>query len=476
MSEFDLLRVDRGSIVAPAGCGKTHLITQSLKRFTGDKPVLVLTHTNAGVAALRKRLNQMEVPRASYRLMTLDGWALRIVSCFPRRSGYGVDVVSVDNPKQFYPLVRKLAVELVRNRHIDELLRATYSRVIVDEYQDCSIQQHELVANLQRLLPTCVLGDPMQAIFDFGEDPLADWESDVLSAFPEVQTLSTPHRWNRQCQPELGKWLLSVRHNLKAGGVVHLRTAPKSVIWIPLSDENRYQTLLRAAYTKPPSPNDSILIIADSINDAQRHRIASRVGGSVVVEPVELGDFVAFADKFNLKKLTGPTAFQQLLQFATTVMTNVSLLQLPKRLNTISKGRSRKAITETEDLALRFVRQPTYGLAAKLLDSIRRQTGVRAYRPILLKAVIDALNLSEQGAYESFSEAASRVRERLRYLGRDLPRRAVGSTLLLKGLEAEVAVVLNADRLDRRNLYVAMTRGSKRLVICSSKQVLRPEK
>jgi DNA helicase IV len=50
----------------------------------------------------------------------------------------------------------------------------------------------------------------------------------------------------------------------------------------------------------------------------------------------------------------------------------------------------------------------------------------------------------------------------------------VCKTLLLKGLEAEVAVVLNAGNLDARNLYVAMTRGSKALTVCSQTPILRP--
>jgi DNA helicase-2/ATP-dependent DNA helicase PcrA len=45
--------------------------------------------------------------------------------------------------------------------------------------------------------------------------------------------------------------------------------------------------------------------------------------------------------------------------------------------------------------------------------------------------------------------------------------------LLLKGLEAEVAVILNAADLDAKNLYVAMTRGSHALVICSPTATLR---
>lgn len=74
----------------------------------------------------------------------------------------------------------------------------------------------------------------------------------------------------------------------------------------------------------------------------------------------------------------------------------------------------------------------------------------------------------------SFHDAAIRMREQNRLVGRPLPRRAVGSTLLLKGLEAEVHVILNASALDARNLYVAMTRGSKLLTVCSSSPVLNP--
>ncbi len=62
MPEIDLLEISRGTVVAPAGCGKTHLIADALSRHTGTKPILVLTHTNAGVAALRGRLERAGVP------------------------------------------------------------------------------------------------------------------------------------------------------------------------------------------------------------------------------------------------------------------------------------------------------------------------------------------------------------------------------------------------------------------------------
>jgi hypothetical protein len=52
--------------------------------------------------------------------------------------------------------------------------------------------------------------------------------------------------------------------------------------------------------------------------------------------------------------------------------------------------------------------------------------------------------------------------------------REVGSTLLLKGLEADISVVLNAGALNARNLYVAMTRGSRRVLVCSPSPILNP--
>ncbi|HZZ30466.1 MAG TPA: hypothetical protein VFE10_00615 [Phenylobacterium sp.] len=45
--------------------------------------------------------------------------------------------------------------------------------------------------------------------------------------------------------------------------------------------------------------------------------------------------------------------------------------------------------------------------------------------------------------------------------------------MLLKGLEAEAAVIPNAAELDAKNLYVAMTWGSHAPVICSPTSALK---
>jgi DNA helicase-2/ATP-dependent DNA helicase PcrA len=155
-------------------------------------------------------------------------------------------------------------------------------------------------------------------------------------------------------------------------------------------------------------------------------------------------------------------------------MTNVGANDLVTRVQTLLRGTARKEPSDVERTAIKFVQNPTFSHAVDLLVEINKQPGVRPYRPAVLRACIKAMQLCQSSTNLTFAEAAVRIREQNRILGSPLPKRAVGSTLLLKGLEADVAVVLNADKLDVRNLYVAMTRGCRRLIICSKSPILNP--
>ncbi len=156
-------------------------------------------------------------------------------------------------------------------------------------------------------------------------------------------------------------------------------------------------------------------------------------------------------------------------------MTNVGAGDMLRRVDTLNRGTARKEPTEVEIAAIAFQCDPTHKRIADLLVAINKEAGVRSYRPAVLRACMRSLQLCSGPGAISFHEASVQVREQSRLQGRALPKRAVGSTLLLKGLEAEVAVILNADNLDAKNLYVAMTRGSKRLMICARNAVLSPD-
>ena len=278
--EIDLLAIERRTVAAPAGCGKTHLIAEALTRHGGDKPILVLTHTNAGVVALRGRLDKAGVPSKSYRLSTIDGWAMRLISTFPRRSGHDPDLLKLARPATDYPNIRVAAAKLLKAGHVAEVLKASYARLIVDEYQDCSIRQHAVVGYAAQSLPTCVLGDPMQAIFGFGGDDLAKWDEQVCGYFPVAGELATPWRWINAGAELLGRWLLDVRGKLLRGEPVDLRTAPEGVTWVQLDGTNDHERRLEAARVRPPVADGRVLIIGDSTSPDGQRRFAKPDAGS----------------------------------------------------------------------------------------------------------------------------------------------------------------------------------------------------
>lgn len=82
-----ILASQRGLVEAPAGCGKTQLIVEVLAEST-EFPILVLTHTSAGVAALRNRLLTRGIPKKCYKVSTIDSWIMYAVGCYPACAEY----------------------------------------------------------------------------------------------------------------------------------------------------------------------------------------------------------------------------------------------------------------------------------------------------------------------------------------------------------------------------------------------------
>lgn len=467
-ADIDLRTIGRGLVIAPAGCGKTQLITDALARHDGSKPILVLTHTNAGVAALRGRLEKASVKPSAYRAATLDGFAIKLISTFPQRAGHDPRIVTGARPN--YEAIRDTATRLVAAGHLNDILAASFAQLYVDEYQDCSTRQHALVTWLAQSLPTAIVGDPFQAIFGFGADQLADWQTDVLAFFPKAGELTTPWRWNNAGAHDLGQWLLSIRSDLAAGKPIDLRTAPGSVQWVQL--DGRQDDALRQAAASVAAPGDTkVLIIGDSTDPRGQRRFARQVEGAVTVEAVDLRDLTEFGSALDLAR---PDALSVVAGFAENLMSAFSASDLVKSVSTAHAGKLGRALTAIEQAAVRFDNSRSLADVADLLTTINRAGGVRCYRPAVLAAAQRALQLATSPEGPSFREATVTIREYSRLIGRPLAKRSVGSTLLLKGLEADISVVLNAGALNARNLYVAMTRGSRQVVVCTPTPILNP--
>jgi DNA helicase-2/ATP-dependent DNA helicase PcrA len=120
-------------------------------------------------------------------------------------------------------------------------------------------------------------------------------------------------------------------------------------------------------------------------------------------------------------------------------MTNIGPDDLLARVATLKAGRARREATDTEKAAIAFSNAPSYSLASELLATMNRDAGVRTVRPPVLRGCHRMLQLCAAPGGPAAYDAAVQVRDQARLIGRPLASRTVGSTLLLKGLEADVS-------------------------------------
>jgi hypothetical protein len=461
VSPTDLLDIRRGVVIAPAGCGKTQFLVGSVKANPAGR-VLVLTHTRAGVAAIRARLRKAEVPQQSFRVATLDAWSAWLALRFPKTSGFVPTGTAAD-----YASARDAATALIRETCFQRLLASTYARLLVDEYQDCGNGQHAMVLALAEAIPTLVLGDPMQRIFTFGADGLPTWDS-AVAAFGQSWELSRPWRWENSGEGAFGAWILQQRQRLLAGGFVDFSAAPPNVRWIarPPAEDTYVAVQFEAV---PRKTGETVIVINSSRDRDGRHRIARHGYGLSVVERADLPELLSWAAR--LDSAVSTTRSWQVMQFAHEVMTGIDRTAISHRLNGIRNRTVLLGPLSDEDRA--FLGLDTScggeGVVATLQLLARPRERV-LFRQELFEAMCQTANMATGS--RSLMAAALKVVEQRAATGRILPRRAVGSTLLLKGLEADHAVVFDADTMGRADIYVAMSQASRTLTVVSDSAVL----
>ncbi len=127
-----LANTKRAYVCAPAGCGKTHLIAETVAKFSAGRE-LILTHTHAAVDALRRQLRSQHAPTGSYDVDTIAGWALRYANAFPKTCG----IKQCVRPSgEQWEATYLAAARGLRKRHIKDIVRLSYTGAFVDEYQD----------------------------------------------------------------------------------------------------------------------------------------------------------------------------------------------------------------------------------------------------------------------------------------------------------------------------------------------------
>lgn len=464
LDEATLLEARGGSVIAPAGCGKTELIARAVRAMPCGR-ALVLTHTHAGVRALRDRLKRFEITRERAHVETLAGWCLRYSSAYPGRSQVAGEFA--DNWNAVYAGAQ-LLLDIPALRTV---VQASYTAVFVDEYQDCTRTQHAVILALSRIVPTWVLGDPLQGIFGFAGGNLS-WSREVEASFPPLGELSTPWRWKKH--HALGQWVSSIRPRLLAGDSIDLRRGPlRASDATPENQRREAFRLLKAS--------GRVVIIRKWAGGA--HDFARSMGGAYrSMEDVECNDLLTFAAEMDVLK--GASRAERLLLFAGDCLTGIST-KLSAARRALSAGRLpdpkrfKEAAVVGALVAVATSNDVLDVIAA--MDQMAAIPDVKAFRQEIWQDARRACEEFGRGEHGSLGSSASSIRNRRRFAGRALDERCVSRTLLIKGLEFEHALVLNAMEYEdpsapgdgARHFYVAATRGSSSLSVLSPTPIVR---
>jgi DNA helicase IV len=108
------------------------------------------------------------------------------------------------------------------------------------------------------------------------------------------------------------------------------------------------------------------------------------------------------------------------------------------------------------------------------MDGFLDRHGTYLFRNEMFFALRSALQRISKNHQEKLLDAVWEVQNRVRHVGRPIGKRSIGSTLLVKGLEFDHAVIIFTERMTRRDWYVALTRATTSMTVFAPLEVFSP--
>ncbi|MFW2535197.1 UvrD-helicase domain-containing protein [Legionella sp. 28fT52] len=231
-------------VVARPGSGKTftlsYKIRDILSKLPDHKGVIAISFTNKASMELRDRVLSLDVQKKSSFFGTIDKFCLiEIVIPFLRHKyglpniedikitkasdstlfkqlcPEGLKKISWDIIKTIYTagevileLSGRIAFNLLKeNRILREYMKARYSHIIIDEYQDSGKEQHQIFMELFNLgLIAIAVGDLDQSIYAFaGKNSVYLYELTQRKDFKKY-----PLTQNHRCHPSIAAYSLKL--------------------------------------------------------------------------------------------------------------------------------------------------------------------------------------------------------------------------------------------------------------------------
>lgn len=473
----DFLRKEKSMIIAPAGYGKTHTIIECLTQHQDSKKILVLTHTHAGVASIKEKINERKIPSSKYQIDTICGFALQLAQNYHIDK---TDFPKAESANEYFDFAVTTTIKILRARPVQTVLQSKFSHVIVDEYQDCSTSQHQLILCLSAVLKTHILGDPLQGIFQFKRTQLVDMVTEPsMSEFKNnTQELDIPWRWNN-ANAQLGIDLALIRRNLIAEQDINLeRYDSISTVIATEKDYASPQSIYKNAILKEinnQNIHSLLLIHPKSENETPRERFIQQFPSLRMIESIDNKNYYKYCKLFDNKN--GQDLIAEIIKFSRQffLKTIVNLWFRPNNTLKAKQGVGDQTImTNLQSTITSLLCTKNYLQIANLIMQINNLPKNKCHRKDFVRDVINALHDANARNITAY-DAMKRNRDIIRREGRSVIGKCIGTTLLTKGLEFDTVIVLNAQQFkDPKHLYVAMTRACKRLIVISNSNILHP--
>ena len=313
-----------------------------------------------------------------------------------------------------------------------------------------------------------MFGDPLQAVYrEINREEHCNWAA-VVQHFPNQVILSTPYRWATK-NAGLGHWLLEVRELLIQGRPIDLSAGPVNTL--PAGQQAAHISACQR-FAGPAA--ESTLALRRW--GANCHKLARSLNGMFhSMEPVACDDLIESAEL--IESSTGNERSGQVIDFAVKCLSrlpsNVTGLAAsfrqgriphPRALDVVNVVTALERVSGSNDI--RYVEsamETIEGLTANFVFARRE----------LWREMRRTLEQHRIHPRQRLAETAWHVRNRARVIGRSVDRRSLSTPLLVKGLEFDHAIVLDADEHNSaEHLYVAITRASRSLTVLTQNAVV----
>lgn len=461
---------NNAAIIAPAGHGKTEMVADMVEHFEGKQ--LVLTHTNAGVDAIRKRLFKRKIPSSKFTVSTIAAFCMKWSYSFHNTAKIDTSLSPMKKGERskYYAQIYPGTLLLFQHSWIGEVLKNSYTGIVVDEYQDCTLIQHQLIKKLNDYLPVKVLGDPLQGIFGFKE-PIVDWKN---IEFEIIRMKLHPWRWEK-CNPDLGEYLSELRRKLLPSlqgkdCIIALKSIDNVIQIFTSCNFDGYKLLSKL------QQYDSVLYLTKWETD--QLSFCRRMSGYFQQDEKEDCSLLfEYAELFDKKD--GAELLLGIIQFVAKCATQVTK-ECTSYINRINKSSMDFALIKKHKdlgrLLQRLYDQKTNEAIVNVLKWFYVTNIFKFYRKELYQEMLRSLKYAQDhnvGIYDAMMLIRNDAVLQKRYTNfKYLSSR----TLLSKGLEFDCVIIDTSKPLTAKEFYVAMTRAKKMIYVISdtSALVLKP--